>query len=277
MTGKKPPHTFKQYKFLSARLSLQGTNGELIVKEISDIKNISTIHVFCRNIENHKEWSNQSPKVVSIDNEFKKLLENITHYKMIWQRQSSSLRVNLPAFAPIFDDSDKSRNIYLHAYLKGFINFKNREQSKKDFLILAKSLFGKNTYTEDFEKNYNEYNMQNTLRWYTRETFFYKLVNNCMSIATPDSIQYSRLALRDLETAIKEQYQQKSQHFSGILYRGTYISSQEWEKLQENIGKDIEMYGFLSTTKDKEVLFQIYGKRFREKNNHHNFSSKCSR
>ena len=83
------------------------------------------------------------------------------------------------------------------------------------------------------------------------------MTNNCLRIATSDSIQYCRLVLKDLETAIKEQFQKKSKNFSGILYRGAWMSSQDWEKLKNNVGRDIEMHGFLSTSKLERVAFNF--------------------
>jgi len=73
-----------------------------------------------------------------------------------------------------------------------------------------------------------------------------------LRIATSDTIQYCRFALKDLEAAINEQYKAKSKDFRGLLYRGTYLSEKEWNQLQGNIGQEIEMFGFLSTSK-KEI------------------------
>ena len=83
------------------------------------------------------------------------------------------------------------------------------------------------------------------------------MTNNCLRIATSDSIQYCRFVLKDLEAAIKGQFQKKSKDFSGILYRGAFMSSQDWKKLKNNVGRDIEMHGFLSTSKLERVAFNF--------------------
>ena len=106
---------------------------------------------------------------------------------------------------------------------------------------------------DEFAQTYFDYDKKAILSWYARESFLYKLVNNCIRLAIPDAILLSRLVIKDLETAIREHYQAKKKQYSGPLYRGAYLSDQEWIALEQNVGKDIEMFGFLSTSKAREV------------------------
>jgi len=78
-----------------------------------------------------------------------------------------------------------------------------------------------------------------------------------LRIATSDSIQYCRLPLKDIEQAIKDQYQAKSKSFDGLLYRGAYLSQEEWSSLKENQDKEIEMHGFLSVSKVNNVALNF--------------------
>jgi len=188
----------------------------------------------------------------------KKIQENL----LKWYEQQSSLKLNLPAFAPIFNGSDKSQMNHLHHFLKVIPNFENREQAKNDFVTLSRRIYSDEKNEKkiaDFEKTYNQYNKEAVLRWYTQQSFLYKVTNNCLRIATSDSIQYSRLLLKDLERAIKEQYWTESRKFCGLLYRGSYLSQEEWVSLQDNVGQEVEMLGFLSTSKEKRVALNFMG------------------
>jgi len=229
-----------------------GTNGELLVKEIENQLNVASIYVFTLNKEFHSQWTCKYPKVISVENRIEILASKIDDFIKRWQREKGSLRLDLPNFAPIFDDADKHRMYFMQLHLKECSTFKNLSQAKNDFLKLAKEIFPDKGFQEKFRKAYNGYNMKKILYWYTEQCFVYKAVNNCLRIATLDSIQYCRLILKDLEMAIKEQYNAKSKNFNGLLYRGGYISNPEWEMLENNIEKDIEMYGFLSTSKNKK-------------------------
>lgn len=237
-----------------------GTNGELLVKEIFESENVCNIYAFCRNKEYHESWAKNYHKISCVETHIQRLFNQIQQNLLEWYKKASSLNFNLPAFAPIFNDSDKSEMNHLHLYLKMIPNFKNREQAKEDFLNLSRAIYtdaNNQGFIADFEKNYNDYNKDYTLKWYTLESFLYKVTNNCLRIATSDSIQYCRLALKDIEQAIKDQYQTKSKKFSGLLYRGAYLSEQEWLSLKENQDKEIEMHGFLSVSKVKNVALNF--------------------
>ena len=167
-----------------------------------------------------------------------------------------SLRLDYPSFAPIFNDKDTSRNNKVYHYLKGFIHFNNRQQAKDDFVALAGKVYSKDKDKEkikEFEDFYNEYDRDSILNWYTQDSFFFKLLNNSLRMATADAILCCRLVIKDIEAAIKAVFKQKSRTFSGMLYRGCYLSDKEWIVLQKNHGRDIEMNCFLSTSKSEKI------------------------
>jgi len=226
-----------------------------LMNELAALSNVSAISIY-----NNQPLS--SGQLVDLANGKKAIVEgllpnainNLKNAIKYWEGETkSSLKIDLPAFAPIFDEEDKSELNQIHLFLKGLIYFENREQAKRDFLELSQGIYMTNQneemYIAQFRKTYNQYDKLQILNWYTKETFLYKMCNNCLRMGTADSIQYCRLPLRDIETAIKECYRESSKNFSGMLYRGTYLSREEWKLLTSNVGKEIEMYGFLSTSK----------------------------
>ena len=208
-----------------------GTNGELFVKEIFSSQNVPNILTFCRNENHHSTWTkNYHQKVLCTETKIEDVISQIQKNLLGWHKQSSSLKLDLPAFVRIFNDWDKSQMNHLHRYLKVIPNFTNRAQAKKDFLNLSKGVYTDDENTKliaRFEQTYNKYDMEAILKWYTRQSFLYKILNNCLRIATSDSTQYCRFLLKDVEKAIKDQYQTKSKNFSGLLYRGAYLSEGE--------------------------------------------------
>ena len=238
-----------------------GTNGEVLVKKIFENDSVCHIYIFCGDKEYHSNWAQKYKKRVScVETSIQSLISQIQQNLLEWYKEASSLKLNLPAFAPIFNDSDKSQMNNLHLYLKVIPNFKNREQAKDDFMRLSRGIYSDQVNAKllkEFEKDYNQYNKKRTLRWYTRESFLYKVTNNCLRIATSDSIQYCRLLLKDIEQAIKDQYQEKSKNFNGQLYRGAYLSEEEWSSLKQNQDKEIEMHCFLSVSKEKNVALKF--------------------
>jgi len=232
-----------------------GTNGELLVKEIDSSQNVSKIYVFCKNKDYHSTWAEKYQKVSNIETQIRDLIDQIKSSLLEWYKQAP-LKLNLPAFAPIFNNYDKSQMNNLHRFLKILPKFTNRLQAKNDFLMLSQVIFSderSQRFIKKFEQNYNIYNKNEILQWYTKPSFLFKVTNNCLRIATSDSIQYCRLPLSDLQKAIKEQYHQKSKNFNGLLYRGASISEGEWLLLKDNLKREIEMHGFLSASKDKKI------------------------
>jgi len=248
-----------------------GANGEELAKEIFSTKNVVQIYVFCFKKEQHEAWAKQY-KISCIETHIQRVLDKIQANLLEWYQQKSSAKMNLPAFAPIFNDTDKSEMNNLHRLLKVIPNFKNRQQAKNDLMSLAKLIYRDEqnmAFITKFENEYNEYCRHNLrltngvvarfgiLCWYTEEAFVYKITNNCLRIASADSIQYARLLLKDIERAIREEYKEKSFDFDGLLYRATYLSAEEWSNLKENVGREIEMHGFLSTSKDMKAPLQF--------------------
>ena len=230
-----------------------GTNGELLVNGIFESENVCNIYVFCGNKEYHSTWARNYDKVSCIETKIQNVLSQIQQNLLESYKKTSSLTLNLPAFAPISSNP-------LHCDSKAVSNFKNREQAKQDFLALSKGIYTDPTNAkllEQFETTYNEYNKEEILRWYTPGTFLYEVTNNCLGIGTPDSIQYCRLALKDIDMAIKEQYHTKSKNFNGLLYRGAYLSEKEWSTLKDSQDQEIEMHGFLSVSKEPNVALNF--------------------
>ena len=225
-----------------------GKDGEILFKTISKKKNVLSIYLYSKEDNMLTEWAKSNLQVTSIEEKFGNLLSKL---------HKDSLRSDFPAFAPVFDDADTTKMNKLHFFLKHYVDFRNRQQAKDDFLALARSVYRDTKNMNEFAAHYNEYDLTSIFTWYTRESFLYKVVNNCLRIASSDSILYVRLIIRDLELAIKELFQLKSRNYDGLLYRGAFLSNDEWSSLERNIGKEIEMFGFLSSSKDKEVALRF--------------------
>jgi len=211
---------------ISCLVITSGNNGKLLVESIAKLAHVSEIYLFCFNTDLHKEWAQEFKKVALVDNHFHSIFIKIT-------QKINSLRTDFPAFAPAFDANDTSTLNHLNLYLKGFRQFNNRKQAKQDFLNLANTIYQDKNNMHDFHFNYDEYDMEKALTWYTKQSFFYQTVNNCLRLASIDAIQYARLPLRDVEDAIKQQFLTKSKSFNGLLYRGTFMLDSEWEKPDE--------------------------------------------
>ena len=223
---------------------------EKIIKEIDSLKDLLGLYVYC--------GSGQKLSLAHDKVEIQETLDKLIPRIKEGFRTKSKLVNTFPAFATNFDALDKSHIFYIHYYLRGLINFENRKQAKGDFIKLARKVYQDQDKALDrFENGYENFHRQDILKWYTRDSPIYKLINNCLRLSSSDSILYCRFALKDMERAIREHYREESKDFNGVVYRGAYISKEEWEKLERNIGEEIEMYGFLSTTVSQRTALRF--------------------
>ena len=238
---------YVQHSPNSLKIVASGQDAEVLVEAVFNESKVLSIYVFDDSANLNKQWVNH-PKITGVEHKFETLMAKL--YK-------DSLKVDLPAFAPVFNDNDASAMNRTHLYLRGLAQFKDFDQAKEDLVNLARKVYEDKKNMDDFVQNYTEYNETAILSWYAKQSFLHKFTNNCLRLATLDSIICSRLVIRDLEFAIREQYQRKGRHFSGLVYRGSYLTDQEWSTLKQNTGKEIEMLGFLSTSKEKEVAMRF--------------------
>jgi len=222
------------------------TGMESFAKRIIALPNILQIYILHESPEDIKAWNVPNKRLLSPVN----TLEGLVLKLMKDVRRKSGLSNSFPGFTSNYDEWDKSNINRSHYYLKGLIGFQHRHQSEQDLMKLAQEVYG-DEKLEEFKKEYQGYNMQQMLKWYTKQSLVYKIINNCLKIGTSDAILYGRLLLKDMETAIKEQYEQKSKSYSGVLYRGAYISPEQWKGLEQSQGKEIEIHGFFSASKNQ--------------------------
>jgi len=221
-----------------------------IVDQLNQFKNLKGLYIY----DASPELSQIENPRVRVGKTIKELVPEIEH-----ETQSNpTKKLDLPTFATDFDSVDRSRLFKLHLYLKGLVNFQNREQAKKDFIHLIQNVSlnpssRRSKKVSEFQGAYHHYEKDEILYWYTTESHIYPVLNNCIRIATVDSILYCRFFLKDLERAIQEDFHQNFEKYSGLVYRAAFSPKEEREKFRRNIGKEIEIHGFLSFSKDYEI------------------------
>ena len=91
----------------------------------------------------------------------------------------------------------------------GMLNPMNREQAKKDCILLSEKAYGKEKVAL-FEETYKlERDPENSFQWYTRESFFYQILNKGLRVLkSPAQSFYLRLIFSDAFLSIWESYQE---------------------------------------------------------------------
>ena len=86
------------------------------------------------------------------------------------------------------------------------------------------------------------------VRWYTRDTFLYRMLNKALRTQDIDLIFLFRFFIRDIQKLL-----QKNQCLDKCrVYRGQWMATIELDRLRNSIGKLISVNSFFSTSKSKK-------------------------
>ena len=94
---------------------------------------------------------------------------------------------------------------------------------------------------EEFQK---EYASDKSVRWYTKDSFVYRMLNKALRVQNIDTIFMFRFFIRDLGQQLKD----NQWSMPGSVYRGQSLSKNELKALQQSVGTVISINSFLSTT-----------------------------
>ena len=104
----------------------------------------------------------------------------------------------------------------------------------------------------EFEQDYSP---DSALRWYTRPSFLYQLLNKALRTQNIDLLFLFRFFIRDLSKQL-EQYRCLSQVQT---FRGQFMANDEFKMLRDAVGQFISINSFFSTTFDRNVALFFLG------------------
>ncbi|CAF2065521.1 unnamed protein product [Rotaria magnacalcarata] len=242
----------QKYRFV---LIVSGRLGKEIVPSIDKIRQVRSIYVFCMNQAYHKEWTWRFKKVKAVVVELDELVSRIKSDHKIQIKVKDPLSINIwTASAGKSTTGVNGKFIFSQVLIDCLLQLKSTGTDKNELIDCCKSQY-KN---DDFElKNLHEfeqdYSPNEVLWWYTKESFFYKTLNEALRTEDIHMIFLFRAFISDIRDQLKE-YQVKN---SLKVYRSQKMSSDELTILQQSIDQFISVNSFFSTSTDyqKAVSF----------------------
>ncbi|CAF3971787.1 unnamed protein product, partial [Adineta steineri] len=101
------------------------------------------------------------------------------------------------------------------------------------------------------------YSSSNAIRWYTKDSFVYRLLNSALRTRNIDIIFKFRYFIVDVQKQLQEHYNDEISKTHPTVYRCQLMSPLELRKLQNSINKCISINTYLSTSTDKEVALMF--------------------
>ena len=138
------------------------------------------------------------------------------------------------------------------------------EYAKREILEFSRSKYQndptKLRKIDDFEENYRS---EDAAKWYTKDSFLYRLLNESLRIETIDHIVKMRYYIHDLHNQLAQLQPSFIQSLNGqtnlTLYRGQTMKVSQLNEIRNNYGNFISMNSFLSATEDRKVAFIFSG------------------
>ena len=136
-------------------------------------------------------------------------------------------------------------------------------RSKEEMLHKCRLYYrGNPQEMENIDRFERHYARDKAIRWYTRNSFIYKLINKALRTEDIDALYTYRFYINDLCACLEENCQLLREYASVItVYRGMRMSKAELELVETNIGHLIAMNGFWSTTRRMDIAEIFAGVR----------------
>ncbi|CAF3790189.1 unnamed protein product [Rotaria sp. Silwood1] len=161
--------------------------------------------------------------------------------------------------------------IFIQTFIETLIRMSEKALSSKHELIELCHDNYKNSecnmkIIDEFDNNYS---VETSLWWYTRESLFYRILNKSLREQNIAIMYKFRFLIVDLYRQLKE-LQEKNVLTFDKTFRFQLMSKEELEELKNSIGQHVSMNSFLSTTIDRymaEFLLSSWLSRDESDNN----------
>ncbi|CAF1273754.1 unnamed protein product [Adineta ricciae] len=238
-------------------LIVSGYFGKELVPTVNNLSQVLAIYVYCSNRDLHLQWTKNYKKVRAVlshgddliyhlqkDARYREPLSPIT----VFQQSHKNVR------------ADNAQFIWQQLFIAILLRLKPEESSSNEKLVE----YLKRTYPQQLdvvEKFHQDYQPENSLQWYTKDSCIYKCLNYACRMNDFGTLVLYRYFIKSLYEQLANQYRQQKKLLSDMtLYRGQLMSPEELIQLQKSVGQFISFNSFLSTSQDLAVAEMYAGK-----------------
>ncbi|CAF3594633.1 unnamed protein product [Rotaria socialis] len=232
-------------------LIVSGQLGKKIIPCIHQIRQVISVYVFfCMNKKSNEAWACKFAKVKSVEIELDELVSPIKTDHQIQKKVEGPLSTNI--FTTNADSGTSTMEIngefvFSQVLIDCLPRLKSTQVDTKEIINHCKNEYEGNqielSNISEFEQDYSP---KKVLRWYTRESFFYKTLNGALRTQNIHLIFLFRSFISDLHQQLQD-YQAKHRL---RVYRSQVISNDELKILKQFLGQLISIDSFFSTSTD---------------------------
>ncbi|UJR30022.1 hypothetical protein I4U23_017567 [Adineta vaga] len=224
--------------------------GQELIPQIHQYRQIFAIYIYINDDKRNTQWSKAFTKIKSISTQIDNLVARI---KSDCARRSHN-KIDEPLSISLFDMnvSYKSNDQFIrsHLLIDCLLRIKESSNDREKLIQLCEQEYRDNkselNLIQEFQQNYSS---SRALRWYTRQTFLFRMLNKALRVQNLDMLFLFRFFISDIQQQlIKNQYSQSIQ-----LYRAQLLTNEQFNTLKNAMGGFLMTNNFLSTTLDRDA------------------------
>ncbi|CAF1643631.1 unnamed protein product [Adineta ricciae] len=259
-------------------LIVSGSIGRELIPGIHSLPQVIAIYVFCLDIREHETWSAKYEKVKKVTSGKVQLLDAIINDQAQRNNLARQENIDITVFSVANMRSRPTETVassreYSHQSLDSDfmwsqlivevllkMNEPLREHYFNIFIANCKKQYHGNLNDLKIVDELEEYYYAPAaIFWYTRDSFLYRVLNRALRCRDDHVLVTMAFFIHDIYIGLQEKQKELAKESSIIrVYRGQLMSIVELEKMKTSVGKYISINSFFSTTKQRQLAWEIY-------------------
>ncbi|CAF0790317.1 unnamed protein product [Adineta steineri] len=209
--------------------------------------------------KSNEQWACKFSKAKNAVVEVDELISRITEDHKIQKKIAEPLSINIFTTKVSEGKSTTGLNgqfVFSQILIDCLLRLKYTQTDKTEFINLCKNEYeGNHIELDNLREFEEEYSADKVLWWYTRESFFYKILNTALRTQNIHTIFLFREFISDIHCQL--QHDQVTNPLR--VYRSQLMSSDELHDLKQHIGQFISIQSFFSTSKNRTTALFFLG------------------
>jgi hypothetical protein len=219
-------------------LVTSGSKASQILPHLSSLRQIDSIFIYCMEINKYEHLINEYSKIIGIYNNLTDLYKSIKQQIDLFDKQLQTFSF-LDQNQKSTKDLEKQSGEFLWFQLFNYVinRLPRNEQAKQHMVDTCQQYYRGNTKELKLIQHFqHEYRSEEAIRWYSKQSFVYKLINKALRSEDIDQLYTFRFFIGDLSQSLDRQHEKilLSEEQILIVYRGGKLDQEEFNKLKQN-------------------------------------------
>ncbi|CAF1102523.1 unnamed protein product [Adineta steineri] len=236
-------------------LVVNDQSGQEIVSSVHGLRQVLSIYIYSKKEISDNQWISRFPKVKIIIVGIDELVSRIKADFKIQMKEEEPLPIDKLTTGKSTTEIN-GQFVFSQVLIDCLLRLKSNESDRYELISCLKREYeGNNSELDKLVEFEKEYTSNKALWWYTRDSFFYKILNAALRKRDTHMILLYKSFISD----IYRQLQYHQSKYPVTVYRSQLMSKDELLDLKQYIGQFVSMNSFLSTSNKRPVALFYMG------------------